>query len=68
MLGWFRAEAERASFSNRRASLRVADDLRRQNLDRDVAREPRVPRPVDLPHPARAKERGHFVRTEPRTG
>ncbi len=30
--------------------LRVRRQLRRQHLDRDLAREPRVPRPVDLPH------------------
>ena len=35
----------------------IAPNVVRQNLDGDVAPEPRVPRPVDLAHPARA-ERG----------
>ena len=35
-----------------------------QHLDRHVALEPRVPRPVDLAHPARAERRDDLVGTE----
>ena len=35
--------------------LRVAGDLRRQHLDRDAAIQPRVPRPIHLPHAARRR-------------
>ena len=55
MFGWFRAEAERASRSNRLSRSRSARQLGRQDLDRDLASEPRVPGPVDLAHPARAE-------------
>ena len=40
----------------------------RQHLDRDVALELRVPRPVDLPHPARAERREDLVGTEASPG
>ena len=39
-----------------------------QDLDRDVAIELPVPRPVHLPHPARAERREDLVGTETRTG
>ena len=50
------------------AELRVAGEVRRQDLDRDGAIETRVARLVDLAHPARAERRHDFVRTESRTG
>ena len=63
MLGWFSAEADRASFSNRlRRS--GSEPRSRQHLDRDFAPQPRVPRPVDLPHPARAQRRDDLVGPE----
>ena len=39
----------------------VRGQLRRQHLDRHLARQPRVARPVHLSHPARAQGREHFV-------
>src|SRR5262249_42287132 len=43
----------------------VVSQIRRQHLDRHLAREARVTRPPDLPHPARAKRGEDFIRTEP---
>ena len=40
----------------------------RQDFDRDVATEPRVARPIDLPHPARANERDDLVGAESNAG
>ena len=57
MFGWFSAEADRASFSKRFRRSRIGGELRRQDLDRDLALEPRVPRPIHLAHPARAERR-----------
>jgi hypothetical protein len=45
---------------------RIRGHFRRQHLDRHVAREPRIPRPIHLSHPARAKRREHLVRTQAR--
>ena len=39
-----------------------------KHLDGDLAAEPRVPRPIDLSHPARADGREDFVGTEPGAG
>ena len=36
----------------------------RDDLEGHVAPEPRVPRPIDLPHPALAEKRGDFVDAE----
>ncbi len=41
-----------------RHALGIAGKLRRQDLDRDVPIQPRVPRAVDLPHAALAEGRG----------
>src|SRR5262245_16993341 len=41
---------------------------RRQHLDRDVALQTLVARPVNLSHPARAERRGDLVRSELRSG
>jgi hypothetical protein len=38
----------------------------RQDLHRDMALQPLIPRPVHLPHPARANGREDLVRAEPR--
>ena len=46
----------------------VRGKRRRQDLDRDISPEPRVLRPIDLPHSARAEGRDDLVRAEPRTG
>ena len=46
----------------------VLREGRRQDLDRDLAPEPRVLRPVDLPHPARADRREDLVRAQLRAG
>ncbi len=42
----------------------VAGDALGKDLDRDVPVEPRVPRPVDLAHPARAERRQDLVGAE----
>ena len=39
-----------------------------QDLDRDLAAQPRVARPVDLAHPARAERGEDLVRPEPCSG
>ena len=50
------------------SSLFTFKELFRQYLDRDLSREARVPRPVDLPHPARTEEREDLVGSELRAG
>jgi len=45
-------------------SLFIFEELFRQDLDRDVSREPRVPRPIDLAHSARAEGGDDLVRAE----
>ena len=52
MLGWFKADADRASFSKRFMRDASEDHLRRQHLDRHLATQPLVFGPVDLPHPS----------------
>ncbi len=47
---------------------RVSSDFLRQHLDGHLAPEPRVPRPVDLPHSARTEGREDLVGTEPGPG
>jgi hypothetical protein len=49
-------------------SLFIFEELFRQDLDRDVSREPRVPRPIDLSHPARAEGGDDLVRAEAGAG
>jgi hypothetical protein len=46
----------------------ITRHLRRQHLDRHFALEPRVARPIDLAHPARAEWCNDFVGTEPCVG
>ena len=43
-------------------------ELRRQNLDRDIATQPAVARTIDLTHPSRADRGDHFIGTEARAG
>ena len=50
------------------AELRIARERRRQDLDRDKAIESRVPRLVDLAHPAGAEGGLDFVRSKPSAG
>ena len=45
---------------------RIGREPRRQNLDRDVAAEPRVARAIDLAHPARAERGENLVGPESR--
>ncbi len=45
-------------------AVRVGRERLGQDLDRDIAVEPRVSRPVDLPHPAGAEGREDFIRTQ----
>ena len=49
-----------------RAAVRIRRHRRRQHLDRDLAPELRVPRAVDLAHPARAERREDLVGPETR--
>ena len=46
----------------------VREKIAPEDLERDVPLEPRVARPVDLPHSARTQRREDFVRTQPGTG
>ena len=48
--------------------LGVVGEVRRQDLDRDRAVQPRVGGLVDLAHAAGAEGAGDFVRTEARAG
>jgi len=48
--------------------LRVGGEVGRQDLDRHVPPQPRVPGAVDLAHSAGAEGGGDFVRTEPVPG
>ncbi len=50
------------------ARSRIVRDVRRQDLDRDRAAEPRVARLVHFAHPAGAKGRHDFVGAEPAAG
>src|SRR5687767_11419860 len=51
-----------------RAPLGIARDRLRQNLDGDVAIEPRIAGAIDLAHATRAKRAENFVATEPAAG
>ena len=65
MLGWFSAEAERASISKRDSRTGSLRHLARERLQRDVASEAGVAGAVDLPH-ATGPEAGHdLVLPEP---
>ena len=46
----------------------IAGPERRQHLDRDIAVEPRVARPVDVAHASGAEGREDLVRTEAASG
>ena len=51
-----------------RETFRVGGESRRKSLDRDLAPQPRVPRPIDLAHPARAERSEDLVRAVLRAG
>jgi hypothetical protein len=51
-----------------REAVAVVRDGFRENLERDLASQPRVLRPIDLPHPSRAERGEHLVRPEPGAG
>lgn len=51
-----------------RQSIRIVRQCIGEDLDGDVALQPRVARAVDLAHSARANERGDLVRAEPCAG
>lgn len=40
----------------------ILRQMRGQNFYRDIAIEPRVPRPIHFPHAARAQRRDNFIR------
>ena len=64
MFGCESAATACASRSNRASASALPAESVRQHLDRDVALEPRVPRPVHLSHAARAERRQDLVRAE----
>ena len=51
-----------------RQAFGVGGERVRQDLDRDLAAERRVRRPIHLAHPAFADRRGDFVGAEPGAG
>jgi hypothetical protein len=51
-----------------RERVRIARDRDRHHLDRHLSLQPRVPRAVNLPHPASAERRQDLVWAKPRTG
>ena len=67
MCGCESCEIVFASRSNRCADFGRRRHVRRQHLHRHRPLQPRVPRLVDLPHPARSDRRQDLVRTEPRS-
>ncbi len=50
-----------------RKAIGIGDDLVRQDLDGDLASEPRVARTIDLPHPAGTEQALQFVSADPPT-
>ena len=68
MFGWFNAEAERASFSNRPQAVGVGGDRIGQHLNRDLAAQPCVPGPIDFFHPTRAERAEDLVGAESHAG
>ncbi len=48
-----------------REACRIGSKRLRQDLDRDLALEPRIAGPIHLPHAAGADLRGNFIRTKP---
>src|SRR5262245_34447312 len=61
MFGWFSAEAERASSSNRASRSRFRTDLGWQDPDRNLASEACIARTIDLSHATRAQRRKDLV-------
>jgi hypothetical protein len=49
-------------------AIRVGSDFRRQDFDSDIAAQPVVVRPIDLPHPATADGSDDTVRPETSSG
>ena len=67
MCGWESCEIVLRLALEALAQLLVGGQVLRQDLDGDGPLEARVPRPVDLAHPARAERREDLVGTEPGT-
>ena len=64
MFGWDSAGDGLRLALEARERVRVLRQPLGQDLDRDRPAEPRVPRPVDLSHPARAQGRQDLVGAE----
>ena len=62
-----RGEDLRLAFEPRQA-IRIGGEEVRKHLQRDVAIEPRVPRPIHFPHAASPKQRENLVRAEAAAG
>ena len=68
MFGWF-SDASSLRFAlEPRQPVRIMRERRRAGLDRDVAIQLRVARPIDLAHAAFADRRGDFVDAEAGAG
>ena len=61
-----RSKELRFTFESRKA-IGIGDDLVRQDLDGDLASEPRVARTIDLSHPAGTEQSLQFVSADPPT-
>ena len=68
MFGWFSEASVLASRWNRATRSGSDDEHLRQNLDRDVAIEVRVARPIHFAHAAGSEGGDDFVRTEAGAG
>ena len=68
MFEWFRADAERASCSKRLRRSASEENSAEKHLDRDLSAKARIPRAIDLAHPAGAQRREDLEGTEPCSG
>ena len=67
MLGWFSAPAALRLLLEAPQALGVGENAAGKDLDRHVAAEPRVPRPIHLAHASGADRREDLVGTELRS-
>jgi hypothetical protein len=67
MWGWFRDPSIQVCSLEAGHPLGVGGKHVEQDLDRDLALQPRVPPAIHLGHPAHAEQRDDFVRPEARS-
>jgi hypothetical protein len=65
MLGWDSAATRLGLALEPGQRVGIGRDGIGQHLDRHFAAQPRISRPIHLPHPARAERREDLVRSEP---